>query len=613
MYRSVKPIIEAKELAHEYFRRDEEGNVTGINRALDGISLQIKEGDFIAVLGANGSGKSTFARHINALLKPTEGTLYVGGMDCAKTGNELDIRRVAGMVFQNPDNQIIGSSLEEDTAFGPEQRALPSERIRQLVRAGLQRVGLWERRKDSPMHLSGGEKQRLAIAGALAGEPRCLVLDEPTAMLDPQARREVLELVSRLNREAGMTVILITHHPDEALLADELFLMEKGQILAAGPPRTLLADRALLQRLDLRAPTLLELSLRLRDWGLPMAEPPVNQAEWLALLQALALRRVESGMSLVSDLQSELGPAVSETAAETVLAVDDLAFAYGKKQLRREVLHELQFSLQEGECLALIGASGSGKSTLARLLNGLLRPDRGTVRYRGQPVDGKAFPLHRLRQEVGLVFQYPERQLFASTVLQDVCFGPLNLGLDPEEAKRRARESLRLMGISETLESRSPFDLSGGEQRRVAIAGVLAMEPRVLILDEPSAGLDAGSKERLFATIAEIRRQRKLAVVLITHDMEEAAMADRILVLEQGRKRFDGRPVALYQEQPMLRELGLDVPSIPGLAAALDEILGSVTDERIKAQLRPLSGLRTALNVDVATRLLQQWWRPQHD
>ncbi len=264
-------IVKAKDLTFEYIRRDEEGNVDGITTAIDNVSLDIKEGQFIAILGHNGSGKSTFAKHINAILHPTEGTVWVDGMDTADEANVWNIRQEAGMVFQNPDNQIIGQVVEEDVGFGPENMGVPTEEIWQRVEESLKAVGMYEFRKKSPNHLSGGQKQRVSIAGVLAMHPKCIVFDEPTAMLDPNGRKEVIRAARALNDVEGITVILITHYMEEIIHADKVFVMEKGKIAMEGTPREVFSkvDELKALRLDVPQVTLLAYELKKRGVKLP--------------------------------------------------------------------------------------------------------------------------------------------------------------------------------------------------------------------------------------------------------------------------------------------------------------------------------------------------------
>lgn len=277
-------IIEAKNLVFEYIRRDEEGNVEGITRAIDDVDLAIRQGDFVAVLGHNGSGKSTLAKHINAIHYPTEGTVWVDGKDTSDEVNLWEIRQEAGMVFQNPDNQIIGQVVEEDVGFGPENLGVPTAEIWQRVEESLKAVGMYEFRKHSPNKLSGGQKQRVSIAGVIAMHPKCIVLDEPTAMLDPNGRKEVIRAVRALNDVERITIILITHYMEEIIHADKVFVMDKGKIAMEGTPREIFSQVEKLKDLRLDVPQVTLLAHELRKSGLDIPEGILSCEELAAAL-----------------------------------------------------------------------------------------------------------------------------------------------------------------------------------------------------------------------------------------------------------------------------------------------------------------------------------------
>ena len=277
-------IIKAKNLVYEYIRRDEEGNVEGITKAVNDVSLDVEQGQFIAILGHNGSGKSTLAKHINAILNPTEGTLWVDGMSTSEEDNIWKIRQTAGMVFQNPDNQIIGQVVEEDVGFGPENMGIPTEEIWQRVEESLRAVGMYEYRKYSPNKLSGGQKQRVSIAGVLAMHPKCIVLDEPTAMLDPSGRKEVIRAVRGLNQVEGVTVILITHYMEEIIHADQVFVMDSGRIALQGTPREIFSQVERLKELRLDVPQVTLLAYELKQRGIPLPDGILTRDELLAAL-----------------------------------------------------------------------------------------------------------------------------------------------------------------------------------------------------------------------------------------------------------------------------------------------------------------------------------------
>ena len=282
--KEARLMIDARGVTHEYSRRDTEGNVLEIIQAVDGVDMQVKQGEFVAVLGANGSGKSTLAKHINALLVPTEGSLYVDGKDTGNPENALAIRQLAGMVFQNPDNQMISNVVEEDVGFGPENMGVPSEKILERVEESLKCVGMYEYRKQSPNSLSGGQKQRVAIAGIMAMHPRCIVLDEATSMLDPVGRKNVLDTVRKLNREEGITVVLITHYMEEAVDADRIFVMRQGKVALSGTPREVFGKPEILAACRVELPDITKIALGLKKAGLDIPGDVLTEAELLAYL-----------------------------------------------------------------------------------------------------------------------------------------------------------------------------------------------------------------------------------------------------------------------------------------------------------------------------------------
>ncbi len=280
-------MVKVKDLSFEYIRRDEDGNVESINKAIDQVSLEVNKGDFIAVLGANGSGKSTLAKHINAILYPTEGSVWVNGLNTSEEQNLWEVRQTAGMVFQNPDNQIIANVVEEDVGFGPENLGIPTEEIWQRVEQSLAAVGMLEFRNSSPNKLSGGQKQRVAIAGIMAMKPQCIVLDEPTAMLDPNGRKEVIATIRELNRKENVTVILITHHMDEVTYADKVFVMEHGRLVMQGTPREIFSRVEEIKKYRMDVPQVTELAYELSKEGLELPPGILTVEELMEALAAL--------------------------------------------------------------------------------------------------------------------------------------------------------------------------------------------------------------------------------------------------------------------------------------------------------------------------------------
>ncbi len=286
-------IVQAKDLTFEYIRRDEEGNVEGITTAVDNVNIDIKAGDFVAVLGHNGSGKSTFAKHLNALVMPTEGTVYVDGMDTKDADNTLKVRQTAGMVFQNPDNQIVGTLVDEEVGFGPENIGVPTEEIWERVEKSLKAVGMYKFRNASPNKLSGGQKQRVAIAGIVAMKPKCIVLDEPTAMLDPLGRKEVIHVLHELNKKEGVTIILITHYMEEVIDADHVFVMDNGKVVMEGTPRQIFSQVDKLKELRLDVPQVTELAYELKKEGLPVKDGIIRDEELVEEIKRLDLLKTD--------------------------------------------------------------------------------------------------------------------------------------------------------------------------------------------------------------------------------------------------------------------------------------------------------------------------------
>ncbi len=579
-------IVSTKELTHEFPRRDENGDEIGTVKALRGVSLQVQKGEFVAILGHNGSGKSTLAKHINALLFPTGGDVLVCGRNTKQDENLWEIRKSAGMVFQNPDNQIVAAVVEEDVGFGPENLGVPTEEIWKRVKDCLKKVGMYAYRKHSPNKLSGGQKQRVAIAGVLAMKPECIVLDEPTAMLDPKGRAEVIETVRQLNKTEGITVLLITHYMDEVVHADRVLVMNQGELVMQGTPREVFARADELKALRLSVPPETELANELRRSGYAMPEGILFREEFVKAFLALPRRQTPKPPEICVRQEEKTA------SGAPILELSDVSYTYSAgTAYEMHALSHVNLSVRAGEFVGLIGHTGSGKSTLIQHLNGLAKPTEGTVFFQGKDIHGEAFSKKWLRSQVGLVFQYPEYQLFESTVLRDVCFGPKNLGLPEEEVEKRAKEALELVKIAPELWESSPLDLSGGQKRRIAIAGVLAMKPKVLILDEPTAGLDPRGHDEILEQIAQIHRQTGMTVVLVSHSMEDVAQyANRLVVMNHGKVAFEGEPREVFSHGKELEHIGLAVPSVTYLMTALRDAgvpvdTGVITAEEAKEAL----------------------------
>ena len=561
-------LIDIKNVTFEYFRRDAEGNVQDMVEALKDVSLEVEEGQFIAILGRNGSGKSTLAKHINALLFPSEGEVIVDGMSTEEEENHLCIRQTAGMVFQNPDNQIVGNLVEEDVAFGPENLGVSTADIWNRVDAALNETGMEAFRNQSPNHLSGGQKQRVAIAGVLAMHPKCIIFDEATAMLDPQGRKNMITVAKRLQEENGITVILITHHMDEVLAADQVFVMKDGHVVAQGAPELIFTQKTLLEECGLCLPVFYQYMEQMHQDGIltdRMCSRIHTEQDLLGCLKEVYTQEM-TGDSAGKD--ETIDKAFLDYSTDGVdkskegLLLNHVSYIYNKGYAdERKALDDVSLHIGKGEFVAVIGHTGSGKSTLMQHLNGLYLPTEGNVYYDGQDITDADFSMKKLRQKVGLVFQYPEYQLFAETVEKDVCFGPENMDISRVEAQKRAYEAIEAVGLPDTIYDSSPLQLSGGQKRRVAMAGILAMQPEYLVLDEPTAGLDPYSAKAILQMLKDLQQKQGIGIVLVSHSMEEVAeYADRIIVMDQGRKCMDGPVWAVYNHVYQLEKLGLSVP-----------------------------------------------------
>lgn len=561
-------MIRAEQVRFQYKKRDVDGNVIATEEILKGVDLTIKKGEFIALLGRNGSGKTTFSKQLNAILRPSEGTVTVDGMGTKDVDKLYEIRQRVGMVFQNPDNQMVAANVEEEVAFGPENLGMESDTIVARVKQALEQVRMWKRRKTAPNHLSGGQKQRIAIAGILAMHPDYIVLDEPTAMLDPKGRKEVMEALQRLNQEQEMTVILITHDMEEAALASRIILLADGQVRFDGTPEDFFGEDALLAEMGMEAP--LSYSVRkLIDSDVfekkigdaRVEEATIDKREKVAEYDKTG-REWEASSELVDKKKNKKAEAETDEKNQALLSLQHVSYIYSPGTAYEKVaLDDVNLSLGKGEIVGLAGHTGSGKSTMIHLLNGLLKPTSGTVTFEGKDIHAKGYSGNYLRSKVGMVFQYPEHQMICDTVWEDVAFGPGKQGLTGEACETRVEEALRFVDLPEKYYQASPLQLSGGQKRRVAIAGVLAMHPEYIILDEPAAGLDAAGKREIFDRIRRMSREQGIGVLLVSHSMEDLAeYADRIIVLDDGKKILDDRPAEVFAERETLETCGLDVP-----------------------------------------------------
>lgn len=497
----------------------------GARRVLDDISLEVRSGERVAILGHNGSGKSTLVRILGALQVPLQGAYFISGRNVTDTPFD-ELHRRVGVVFQNPENQIVAALVDDDVAFAPENQGLPSSEIQERVDRALERVGMAHKRSVPVSALSGGEKQRVALAGALAAKVDCLVLDEPTAMLDPEGRLEVAEALRDI-QASGTTLIQVTHQLECLEDADRILVLERGRWIWQGETDRFWPAAA---GLGFELSPLRRLSARLVSAGVSVPSVSVGGV----------VSAIEAHLTEPASLEPEDDPIPLSAPITPFLEVRDLTFRFDSPSQGGTVLEGVTVSFPKGRWTSIVGRTGSGKSTLVQHLNGLYKIQSGEILLEGEPLPQKGEALHRLRGTVGLVFQSPEDQLFSATVREELSFAPGNAGFEGEALERAVRGALDAVGLGEDFLARNPFSLSGGERRLVAIASVLAADPECLVLDEPMAGLDASYRRRMLSLFSELRGQGR-TVVTITHDLEMAfRFSDRILVMDSGKSRGEG-------------------------------------------------------------------------
>lgn len=552
--------------------------------ALKNVNLQVKRGEFLSVVGHNGSGKSTMARLLNGLIFAGSGKVEVCGENVAEAADILEIRKRVGVVFQNPDNQTVASIVEDDIAFGPENIGVGREEIGRRIEWALSAVGMSDFRDATPARLSGGQKQRIAIAGVLAIKPEILVLDESTAMLDPKGRREVIDVVKTLNKEEGITVILITHFMEEALLADRTVVMNRGEVALEGTPEQIFENGEMLQTLNLSLPRISVIAQKLKDAGINVKDVLTPAALAESIVENLVERGISAGQF------NGYQPADADLGGEWDIDIRDLGYVYSKKSpFASRALDGVNLRIAEGEFFGVLGHTGSGKSTLIQHLNALIKLPQAEKKFKKKkPKKGKPAPVYphisvgqfdltdkkcnfkALRAAVGMVFQYPEYQLFAETVFDDVAFGLKNFNpdLSAEQVEEAVKSSIEIVGLDYyEVKDKSPFDLSGGQKRRLAIAGVIVTKPHILVLDEPAAGLDPKGKSEIMELLHKIHREWCKTVIIVSHDMDEIAEnCTRCAVMSRGKVFACDTPHDVFARADEISALGLDIPTTAKIA-----------------------------------------------
>jgi energy-coupling factor transport system ATP-binding protein len=551
-------IIEVKDLWYTY------PNTSA--PALKGINLSIKEGEFILLTGPSGCGKTTFCRCLNGLVPhfysgEMKGEIKVVGLD-TRNHHTMELARHVGLIFQNPDNQIFALTVEKDIAFGLENLGISKIKMREEIDESAKLTDIHQLLQRGTHELSGGQKQRLTIAGILAMHPRIIVMDEPTSFLDPVGAEKIFEVLHHLNKEHGITIILIEHRLDLAVkYLDRIIIFNQGEVVNDGSPEEIFNDEKT-RLIGVGIPRMVELSRRLKTHNFMIPRTPLDANQFYEYLKPflspdkpqIKKKRIEEFDEITSIQQNN-----------PLIQIDDLCFSYPGNV---EAIRGVTLNISNGEYVAIMGENGAGKTTLVKHLNGLLKPRRGKIVIDGSNVSKVS--VATLARNVGLVFQNPDDQLFAEDVEEELSFALRNFGFKDDVIKERVEWALNLLDVGRYRKS-SPFTLSGGERKRVALASVLAWNPKVLVLDEPTIGQDYGQKERLRHFLMQLRIQGT-TVVIVTHDVEFVAESQpRIVLMAKGKIVADGSAKKIMSDSKALAECSVAPPEITRLFSMLSK------------------------------------------
>lgn len=562
------PLFQFHHVDYMYSSNDDRLNQTATTYALRDVSFQIQQGEYVAIVGHNGSGKSTLAKLMTGLLSATAGTVHLEGEPVETYVATGRLPQVVGLVFQDPDSQSVATVVEEDVAFALENLNIPHAEMHERVEAALQRVGMWAYRMREPHLLSGGQKQRVAIASVIAAGPTCLIFDEATSMLDTIGRREIRALMREL-AASGHTVITITHHMDEVIDAQRVLVFDKGNLAMDTTPNELFLQEEKVKELHLEVPMQALVARLLRERGLNEDNLGLIAPE--EFVARLAKKSVGADINAASDDQiDDIDPPERHTADEPVdivakvVEVAHLHHVYMRKTpLETQALSDVSLTIDRGEIAAIVGATGSGKSTLGLYLNGLYQAEPGVVTVLG--LDGAAKQSARqLRQRVGMLFQKSEAQIFETLVGDEIAYGPFRFGASVPEARQAVQAAMELVNLDFSWRDRPTFALSGGERRKVATASVLAQNPEILVLDEPTAALDPLARRELIQMLRRLRDERHMTIIFVTHQLEEVVeLADKVLVLDHGQLVLAASPAEWLSHPDEVTALGFDLPEAP--------------------------------------------------
>lgn len=569
----MEPIIKISNLSYAYRGHEDE-------LVLEGIDLEIETGEFLAIAGRTGSGKSSLIYTMNGLVPHSfggkmEGRVLVCGLDTREVLIP-ELARQVGMVLQSAESQLVGLTVVEDIEFGPENVGMPLDEIKERAAWAADVVGITDLLDRSPWTLSGGQKQRLAIAAALSLRPKVLLLDNPTAELDPLGKEDVLQTIARLNREHDITIVIIDQELQEVIpYASRLALLDQGRIALLGTPAEVLDQGKIVREIGVKLPDVCEAAYQLRKTGKWPGQLPVTVDN---AMDRVAARYTSTGRK--AKIYQEPAPGTDEI----MIRIDDLHFGYPDGP---EVVKGIDLTIHRGEFICLMGPNGTGKTTLAKHFNGLLKPVSGSVEVQG--VNTGDSSVTELATRVGYVFQNPDHQIFAQTVAEELAFGPRNLGWEEDRIDKAIKRELDNLGLSEQGES-EPFLMGLAERKLIAIGSILIMGPELLVLDEPATGADYSVALRIMRYISDLH-QRGLTVFIITHDVSIAAnYASRLIVMKDGKIALDGPPRDLLYQREALRESYVTPPQVIDVVSNLSDNGRSLDIIRVDELVEVLSG-----------------------
>lgn len=543
----------------------------GEAKVLSEVSLEVKEGEFTVIMGHTGAGKTTLLMCLNGIIPQllegeNRGMIEIGGLDVSKYRVQTLSRHV-GLVMQDSETQVFGRSVEEDVAFGPRNYLVPREEIFIRVNEALARVRLAGYNKRSTHELSGGEKQRLAIAGVLAMKPEILILDEPTSELDPLGRDEIYATIADLRREKRLTIVAVEHSSQEIHeRADNIIVLSEGKIVWRGKPSLFFRDVDLVNKTGIKPIPVSVMGHRLREKGLIKSEEiPLNVDEAYALIERLlGGRRLRASAPVQTIAAATRGQRPDER--KPLISIRNLVQEYGNG---KRAIDDLSLDIYEGDFVALIGQNGAGKTTLAKHFNSILKPSSGSVEVCG--IDAAKSEPEDLSRHIGYVFQNPDHQIFCQSVYKELEYGLKNLELGEDEIKRRIDSVLELTGLSKQRDEH-PFSLGKGERQMIAVASILVLEPEILVVDEPTTGLDWAGIKRMMRLIHKLH-DNGTTIVMITHDMDIVSHnATRAVVMRHGKIVLDGGPAEIFAAEKELRDAYVTPPEIVRLSVRLSKL-----------------------------------------